>query len=83
MAKKAKKSKKAKASSKTKARPSVGPVRKAMKELRDNLTMIMADGKDKKGTLTTTQLGKAQKTKEALDDALTAIKACIQLHSPY
>ena len=66
-----------------KARPSVGTVRKQMTKLRDDLKVIIADGEDKKGTLTAKQLDKAEKTKKALDAALTSIKACIQLHSPY
>jgi hypothetical protein len=66
-----------------KARPSVGTVRKEMTKLRNDLTAIIAAGEDKKGTLTTRQLDKAKKTKDALNDALTSIKPCIQLHSPY
>ena len=66
-----------------KARPSVGPVRKEMTKLRDDLSAIIAAGEDKKGKLTGKQREKAEKTKKALDEALSSIKACIQLQAAF
>ena len=80
MAKKAKAKKKA---TSTKARPSIGRLRKEMKRLQGDLAAIIVAGKDKKGTLTRVQLKKAKKTKKALDSALTSIGPCVQIHSSY
>jgi hypothetical protein len=80
MAKKAKAKKK---TTGTKARPSIGPLRKQMKGIQGNLASIISAGKDKKGKLTKVQLKKAKKTKKALDSALKSIVPCIQFHSPY
>lgn len=78
----AKKAKKATAKRRARPRPKTGPVRAEMKRLRGELAVIIRDGEDAQGELSSGQLEKAKKTKEALDDALVAVR-CIQLHSPY
>jgi hypothetical protein len=79
----AKKSPKAKGKTRRiKPRPKVGKVRSEMKRLSGDLTVIIRAKKDKTGDLSSGQLRKAQKTKDALDDAL-AIVTCIQSQAAY
>jgi hypothetical protein len=86
MAKKTKKAKgkKAKATAKaaSKPRPRVAVLESNMTALRDDLEVIIAEGEDQQGTLTSAQLAKAKKAKRRLDDALEVV-TCIQSQAPY
>ena len=82
MAKKAKKAKKAKRGRRARPRPKTGSLRSNMKKMRDDLKEIIRVGKDQQGELSEAQLTKAEKTKEALDDALISVR-CIQSQAPY
>lgn len=85
MAKKTKKAKgKAKATAKaaSKPRPRVAVLESNMTALRDDLKVIIDEGEDQSGTLTSSQLAKAKKAKRRLDDALEVV-TCIQSQAPY
>ena len=65
-----------------KPRPNLTNVRKEMKRLRDDLTVIIAAKEDKEGELDAQQLTKAKKTKAALDTALASVD-CGQILAAY
>ena len=75
MAKKAKRSG-------SKPRPKLTALRKEMKRLSGDLTVIIRDKKDQQGDLTQKQLARAKKIKKVLDVAL-AKGDCVQSQGAY
>ena len=83
MAKKPKKAKAKKAAKRGhRPRPRVAVLERDMKALRDDLDVIVSDGEDQDGVLTSDQLAKARTAKRRLDSALEVV-TCIQTQAPY